>query len=277
MGFALMVDSAGSSDDLWDDVVAGVGGPPAAWARYTHTGHAGATPLSQREASNLLARPCAIWLVYNGVTAASLSSGLPGGVADAQAATAAADALAAPDGTYVHADVEQEFVATAGETACREWARGWVETMSPSRLGGTGGIYGPLTGPLGAAIYAGGNPGNYDPGTRALFRRLVLWAAGWSVPPFKVTALPPWMPPVGYTELSPQVFGWQCTGPSFGGIVDLSAVRLPLPGPGGLWTPAGATPTAASIQQWSAAAAAARDQAVALGTNLEQLRRSIAG
>ncbi|HLV97822.1 MAG TPA: glycoside hydrolase domain-containing protein [Ktedonobacterales bacterium] len=102
--------------------------PPQYWGRYI----GGKDLLTPEEIIFLFSKGCRILVIYNDATP---SGDHQGGVADAQRAISAAEALGAPTGVSIYADIE------TGVYANPDWLLGWWETMGASRYANPGGFY----------------------------------------------------------------------------------------------------------------------------------------
>jgi len=112
------VDSADSSEVLWDIAVKELGRAPAFWGRYLTDGHVGATPLTQKEVEFLHARRCKIVLIYNAITKDSCQTG-DQAERHAYEATRLAKALGVPEGVTIFGDIEHGWAVT--ETFQERW------------------------------------------------------------------------------------------------------------------------------------------------------------
>jgi len=182
-----------------------------------------ATPLQRDEADAIHAAGLAVLLIDNGIGFGDLTG--PGaydsGVRKAQAAVAAADTLGAPDGSYVAFDLE----TWAADPA---FLRGYCDAMRQSRLGGAGIAYGSADA-FWRGAFAAASASNPN------VARALVWTAryigSWNGTP------PAWDP---QDDAGDRTVAWQFCDQGPQGV-DLSLLRLPIPGPGGLWLPGGAT------------------------------------
>lgn len=214
-----MVDSAAeATEDLIQQVVATYG-RPRCWGRYLEDGYRAATPATAAEVQRIHAHGIGVLLICNSVASNNATS-YAAGQAAAEGAIRDALALGAPAGAYLGVDLE------AGWQLAPDVLGGWADGVRPSQFAGSGFVYGNLQGNLGAVVpqamqqYA--NAG-----------RLIFWDANWTATPaqFQGGSLPTWN---GYPGAGTVI--WQACN---AGPIDLGVIRLPLPGPGGLWEPSG--------------------------------------
>jgi len=120
---------------LWEVVKEKTGASPSFWGRYIGK-HNGDNALTKDEAAYVgKASPSTrLLLVYNNVHPGGNKAT---GQADAQAAILAANDLGVSDGVVIYANVEPKDGKVAAD-----WMVGWWTTMSASKFGGRGGIYG---------------------------------------------------------------------------------------------------------------------------------------
>jgi len=111
MRLVLGVDSAKSSETLWDIAVKELGTAPAFWGRYLTDGHVGATPLTPEEAEFLHTRRCEVVLIYNAITKDSCQT-RDHAERHASEATRLAKELGVPEGVVIFGDIEHGWAVT---------------------------------------------------------------------------------------------------------------------------------------------------------------------
>lgn len=220
---AFMVDSAVPANsqvqtnlNVWDDICAWAGAAPQVYGRYLGDGHGAATPLNEEEVIFLHSKGCGILLIYNDATSTSVAAGWGAGVVDANTAIAQAQALKAPAGTLIVANVE------AGWQPHRDWMEAYCETIL--QAGYLPGFYGAVGAENFASAYlaAMANDGGN-------VQQAVLWSANWTAPVFIAANMPAWNPSYPSLQYANKVAIWQCRGVSYG-ICDLDEILLPLRG-----------------------------------------------
>lgn len=208
MNTGLMVDSMRPIDDpgadgsLLRQVVARFGQVDA-WGRYLQSGHQAGPGLSAGEVAYAAAQRMPVAPIY----VPPITYGASRGATSAAYAVRAARELLCPAGVVIWADVEASSVLDAA------WAGAWAEGV---RSGGyVPGIYCSLANVhVDAAVTGAHIP--------------CLWDADW-------VARPVGLPRV-WPHFAVRPAAWQYAGNAMGGLVDLSAIRLPLP-EGELWRP----------------------------------------
>ncbi len=133
------VDSAASANSLYpgtqltvfDYISQQAGAAPAFWGRYI----GGLYSLTSQEITFLHSKNCKILLIYNGTSPGSVGGTYQDGVTDGNNAINAANALVAPAGIVIAADIEGEWTPTPA------WIEGWSDTLYRSDYMGAGGLY----------------------------------------------------------------------------------------------------------------------------------------
>lgn len=227
---ALAVTSMVQSNlNVFQDACDWYASTPKFWIRYLTGGGAGVTPIDIAEVNFLHSKNVGIYLMYNGITPATLQKGYQGGTGDAQVAISLAKSLGAPSGVLLGGDVE------AGWPLNVEWIKGWADTMKASIYGGAGSLYGSISQPYFATPY------NQAVAESANAAEVLLFGAAWNQKPWSKVTKPKWQPPVTSQQNANRVFAWQAAGASYGGIVDLDLIADPLPqvdsNPLTLWMP----------------------------------------
>ena len=157
MRLVLGVDSAKSSETLWDIAVKELGTYPAFWGRYLTDGHVGATPLTTKEAEFLHRRRCRIVPIYNGITEDTCQT-MDHAERHASEAIRLAEALGVPRDVTVFGDIEHGWEVTG------VFMERWKEEMS--KCGYVPGLYLPF--------------GVYAP------RNVKVWRALWVADIYKI-------------------------------------------------------------------------------------------
>lgn len=231
------VDSASPvTDALWSEVTKAAGTSPAAWFRYV----GGPYAVSTEEVNLLHGHGCALGLVYNGASGATVAAGHSQGQSEAQAAIAAAEQLGAPHTMVLFADIESTWKPSPA------WLTGWADGQRAGPYAQAGGIYGnPLQSAFITALTSAKN-------TSANVAMMPLWSAEPQVGASSAATLPAWRPA---TCADQAVAVWQYALGAYGGIVDLDLIADEFTG---LWNPATPDPVFTDVpaEAWYAAAVA---------------------
>ncbi len=213
---------------VFEDACDWYAGKPKAWGRYLGTGGGVATPLTKVEAQFLHSQGVSILLIYNDINPTTLGNGYAGGVNDAQKAINSAKSLGVPANVLIVGDLEMGWPVNA------PWIEGWANTMKSSIYGGAGALYGSISQPYFTEPFKQALSANSYVG------QILLFGAAWNARPWSKTTKPQWSPP-SVNGSTKNIFAWQASGASYGGIVDLDLVVDPLPqvdsNPITLWMP----------------------------------------
>lgn len=201
--------NVGNGESLYDMVVRVSGRRPAFWGRYL----GGFYQIEPYEVQFLHERNCAIFLVYNGVVAATVEQGYDSGVSQANIAINAAQSLNVPQQIGIFLDTER------GWQISPDFLGGWSSTIRNSRYYGAGGVYGNPTDP--AFIWGYNEAFRNYPVMRQKPEGLV-----WSNQPSlndTGSFIPEWNPSWPDTNPDGTVIYQYCIDvPSYGGYVDLN-------------------------------------------------------